>query len=159
LIVGQRGIDVRCGVKIAVEAAAKVLLAGEVGAIANPHGEVGRAELAADLDAFDVVLDRLRPDLGVGRGQRSAGVAVRLAGLVLEGVRIDRIEAEPETGGFLAQGGVVAHLVPGEVRRDARGLAAELVDHRAVFQLFVHIGRLAGDRELGEARTPAPCAP
>ena len=45
--------------------AAKMLLAGEVRAIADPHRQRGAAELTADLDHFDVVLDRLRAHRGV----------------------------------------------------------------------------------------------
>jgi hypothetical protein len=84
---------------------------------------------------------------------------VGLAGLVLEGVRIDRIEAETERGGLLTQGLVVRDPVPREMGADARGGAAQLLDDGAVFELLVDIGGLAGDRELGEARAAAACAP
>ena len=158
-VVGQGVIDLGGRLQIAVEAAGEVLLAGEVGPVADPDGEVPGAELPTDLDAFDVVLDRLGAGRRHGRGERAGGVGLGLAGLVLEGVGVHRVEAEAERGGLLAQGGVVAHLVPGKVRRDARGDAAQLLDDGAVLQLLVDVGRLAGDRELGEARAAAPRAP
>ncbi len=40
-IVGQRRIDLSCSLQIAVQAAGEVLLAREVGAVADPDGEVG----------------------------------------------------------------------------------------------------------------------
>ncbi len=43
-----------------------------------------------------------------------------LAGLVLEGVRIDGVETEAVAAGDVAQRGGVADLVPGEVRRHRR---------------------------------------
>lgn len=96
---------------------------------------------------------------GIGRGEAAVAIADRLLGLVLEGVRIDRVEAESERGRFLAQRGVVTDLVPREMGRDPRGSARELVDDCAVGELLVDVGWLARDREFGETRAPASRAP
>ncbi|WP_277275146.1 hypothetical protein [Novosphingobium cyanobacteriorum] len=52
-------------------------------------GRIRRTELAADLDAFDVVLDCLTTGAGILGGQRTVGVAVGLRRLVLESACVD----------------------------------------------------------------------
>ncbi len=158
-VVRQGRVDLVCAVEVAVERGPEVLLAGEISAVADPDGQGGRPELAADLDAFDVVGDRLVAHRLVGRGQAAVLVGMDLAGLVLKGVGIDRIEAQVQAFGLFAQGPVVADLVPGEMRRNPGRDPAKLLDHPAVLKLFVDIGGLTGDRELGEARPAAPRAP
>ena len=66
---------------------------------------VGRAQLLADFDAFDIMLDRLLPRGLHRRGERACGVTVRLPRLILKGVGVDRIKAKAEARGLLLQRG------------------------------------------------------
>ncbi len=155
----QGGVDARGAVQIAIQRSAEILLAREVGAIADPHGDGLGSQHLTDPDALDVVLHGLRPDRGIGGRQAACAIGVGLAGLVLEGVGVHGVEAEPQSFRLLAKAGVVLDLVPGEVRRDPRGHPAQLLDQGAVLELLVDVGRLARDRELGEARAADAAAP
>ena len=145
--------------EISIQGASEVLLTGEVGSVTHPDGEGVRAELLADLDAVDIVGHGLVAHGLVGGGQGAVFVGLCLSDLILEGVGIDRVEAKAERCGLFLQSAIVIDLVPGKVRRDPGGDARQLLHHGAVFQLFVNIGRLARNRELGEARAPATRAP
>ena len=57
-----------------------------------------------------------------------------LTRLVLKGVRIDGIEAQPTAARFLLESPVVLDEVPGKMRRHARRNATQLLHHRAVFE-------------------------
>ena len=120
-IVGECCIDLCRSFQIAVERTPQILLAGKVGAIANPDGQIGRANFLPDLDALDIMLDRLLARSLQCRGERTGVVAVRLPGLILKRVRIDRIETKAETFRLLAKRRIVANLVPRKVRANARG--------------------------------------
>ena len=65
-----------------------------------------------DVDALEVVVDRLLAHLGIGVGQGTELVVV-----VLEGVRIDGPEPHPEVSACGAAARVVDQ-VPGDVQRD-----------------------------------------
>ena len=58
-VVGQARVDLAHRFEIPVERAVEVRLAGKVRAVGDPDRQRLRAELLADLDAFDVVRDRL----------------------------------------------------------------------------------------------------
>jgi hypothetical protein len=62
---GKLAIDHAEAVEVALEGPAKVHLPGEVPAVANPHRVRARAQLHAELQTFDVVLDRLAADGGI----------------------------------------------------------------------------------------------
>jgi hypothetical protein len=104
---------------------------------------------------FDGLLARGR----IGVAQAAEFVRQRLARLVLEGVRIDAIEAQPEAGRMLAQFAVIGGLVPREVRRHRRRGACQLMHHAAIGDLVEHIARLADAGETGKTRTARTYAP
>ena len=116
-VVGQRRVDLLLRFEIAIERAAEMRLAGKIGAVADPHRERLRAELLAGGDAVDVVRDRLGANRRVGVREAAVLVRQRLSGLILERVRVHRIEPEPERGAVFAQRLVV-------VGRDPRAGAA-----------------------------------
>ena len=95
-------------------------LAGEVRAVADPDRQRLGAERLADLDAFEIVLDRLPARRGVGVRERAELVGERLARLVLEGVGVHRVEAEAERRRLVLQ------FAPGR-RPCPRGCAARRV--------------------------------
>ena len=158
-IVRQSVVDFARGIEVAIEASGKILLPRKIGTVADPYRQVGRAELAADFDAFDVMFDRLTARAGVLRGERAVGISMNLAQLVLERVGIYRVPAKFQCGGFLAQRLEITDLVPRKVRRHARCHARKLVDDRAIFELFVNVGGLPRNRKLGETRTATASAP
>ena len=86
-------------------------------------------------------------------------IADGLARLVLERVRIDRVEAEPELGGALAQGAVIGRPVPRKMRRYPRCDPAQPVDHRGVLEPFADGRGLARQSEAGEPGAAAPQPP
>ena len=158
-VAGQARIDLGKRLEIPVEHAIEVRLAGEVGAVGDPHRQRLRAELLADLDAFEIMRDRLVPH-GLRRvGQRAELVGELLPGLVLKGVGIDRVEADAERLGEFGERAIIADLVPREMRRAGRRGARELLDRRAVLELVEHVARLAGAGKAGEARAAGADAP
>ena len=109
-----------------VLAAAHVALAGVVGALGQPDLQVARPGRVHDVDALEVVVDRLLPDLRVGVGERAELVVV-----VLEGVGVDRARgAMPRSSAYAAQRGVVVDQVPRDVQRDRRRQPGEPVHLR-----------------------------
>jgi len=92
-------------------------------------------------------------------GQRAEFVGDLLAGLVLEGVRVDGVEADAERLRPLGELAIVADLVPGEVGRAGRGRAGELMDGRAILELVEDSARLAGAGKTREARPARADAP
>ena len=95
----------------------------------------------------------------VAVGQRAELVGERLAGLVLEGVRVDGVEADAERLRPLGELAIVADLVPRKVGRAGRRRAGELVDRRAVLELVEDAARLARTGKPGETRAAGPDAP
>ena len=89
-------------VEIFFEHAPDVLLTGEVGAVADPDSQGGGAQLFADLDAFEVMLDGLLAGRRACMGKGAEFVTLGLADLVLKGVGVHRIKAEPVLRGLLA---------------------------------------------------------
>ena len=97
----------------------------------------------------------------------AASVCVRLPylydsgwpGLILEGVRVHRVEAEPERGAAFPQRLHVVGAIPGQVQRHRRRGARQAVDDGAVFELLEDVARLARAREAREARAARAHAP
>ena len=146
LLAGQAGVDLLQRLLQAVLAAAQVGLAGVVRALGEPDLEVARAGGVHDVDALEVVVDRLAADRGVFVRERAELVVV-----VLEGVRVDRAERDAEVFGVAAQVGVVVDLVPRDVQRDARRERRHAVDLRGIRDLLERVARRAGRREDLEA--------
>ena len=113
----------------------------------------------ADLDAFDVVLDRPAPHRRVGMRQAAEFVRQRLAGLVLERVRVHRVEVKPALGARTRAAPQVVGLVPRDMERDRRRRAHELEDRRAVVELFEDVARLACPGKSRETRAAGADAP
>jgi hypothetical protein len=94
-VVGQRRVDRAQALEIALERAPEVDLAREVAAVADPDRVRARAELHAELEAVEVVLDGLASHGRVRVRQASELVRQLLSELVLEGVRVHRVDEEP----------------------------------------------------------------
>lgn len=130
------------GVGEAILATADVLLTGVVGAVGEPDLEVAGAGRVHDVDAGEVVIDRLLPDHQVGVRERAELVVV-----VLERVRVDRAQRDALRRGEVAQSGVVVDPVPRNVQRHRRRESGELVDGRRVRDLLLDGAR---DSRSGE---------
>ncbi len=141
-------VDLLQGVGEPVLATAHVILTRVVRAVGEPDLEVARPRLAHDVDALEVVVDRLLADLGVGVGD-----AAELVVVVLERVRVDCAEGDAVVGGVLAQVGVRVDLVPRDVQRDRRGESGELMYLGGIRDLLERVARNAGLREDLEARS------
>ena len=137
-------------VHIAVEGGIEIGLAGEIRSIGDPYGERARAELAADLDTFEIVLDRLGAGARIGMGEGTEFVGAYLVFRILEGVGIHRIEGEIMGRRLLAQRAIVRDLVPGDMRRDRGGRSGELVDDAAILDLVEDVPGLARPRKARE---------
>src|SRR5947208_11373113 len=98
------------------------------------------------------MLDRVTSYGRVGVAERPELVGEALPRLVLEGVRVDRVEADAKRRSLLAHCSRIARLVPRDVKRDARRGASEPVDHGGVLELLRKGARLARPREAAEAR-------
>ena len=84
---------------------------------------------------------------------------MRLPGRILEGVGVHRVEAETALLRIGLELGRVVVEVPGDVQRDARRRAGQLMDDGAVVELVEDIARLADAGKAGEARAARPNAP
>ena len=81
-----------------------MLLAREVAAVADPHRVRMRAELTADASMHSMLCSTAcGATAAVGVTEAAELVRVRLARLVLEGVRVHGVEDQPERRGMLAQ--------------------------------------------------------
>ena len=86
-------------------------------------------------------------------------VGERLAGRILKGVGVHRVEAEAARLGVVDQLGRIVVAVPGDVQRDARRRAGQLMDDGAIVELVEDVARLADAGEAGEARAAGADAP
>src|SRR6185503_12852484 len=102
-VVRQRRINLSHAFEIALQRAAKMLLARKIAAVTNPDGVGFRAQSRSDLDALKVVGDGLGAHRGIGMRETAKLVRMFLSGLVLERVRIHRIEMQSPPAGKLAQ--------------------------------------------------------
>ena len=110
---------------------------------------------SAELDHVEVVLDRRLASSRVGGGHRPELVGDRAVArrrrVVLERVRVHRVEAEPERLGVLAQGRDVVRLVPRHVQADRPVRTGEGVQRRDVVELLLDRPRLAAAGKAAEA--------
>ena len=90
LLVADAVVDLLQRVSESVLAAAQVGLSGIVGSVGEPDLEVARAGRVHDVDALEVMVDRLLP-----HGQVDVSEAPQLVGLILKCVRVDRSEKYP----------------------------------------------------------------
>ncbi len=146
LVAGEPLVDRGQRLRQAFLAGPDVVLARVVGAVGQPDLQVARAGLAHDLDAPQMVVDGGLTDRSVGVGE-----AAELVDVVLEGVGVDRAEAQAEVGGVGAELGEVVDLVPRDVEGDARGEPGDGVDLGGVGQL---LERVTGHAGLGEHLEP-----
>ena len=151
----QSCVDLSRRFQIPIERSRQILLTREIRAVANPHSQRIRTKLPSDFDAFDVVFHSLLTRRGHRGRKRSSRVALLLVRLILKGIRIHRIEGEPQCFGLFPQCAIVVDLVPGEVRRDPRRDRRELLDDPTIFKLFVNIVGFPREWKPCEAR-PAP---
>jgi hypothetical protein len=158
-IIRKRRVNCLHRVEIAFEGPGEIALAGEVGAVADPDRQCLGTERLADLDAFEIMLDRLAPGRGIGVGEGAELVGMRLTGRVRKGVRVHRVEAQAERRALLLQGPKIGDLVPGDMERHGRRRPRQLLDDGAVFKLVEYVARLAGAGETGEARAASADAP
>src|SRR5262245_59600856 len=82
-----------------------------------------------------------------------------LARLVLECIRIHRIEMEVAFAGELAELGRICRLIPRDVQRNSRRRPNKFEDGVAILDFFEDIARFAGHRKTGETRSPCANAP
>src|SRR5215213_9535680 len=113
--------------------AAEVALPGVVRAVRQPDLEVTRAGLVHDLDALEVMIDRLAPHRLVDMGQ-----AAELVQVVLEGVGVDRAELQTKIGRVVTQGRVVLHPVPRNMQRHLGRQPSEFMHFPRVGQLLMN---------------------
>ena len=146
LVLAEAGVDLLEGVGETVLPAAEVGLAGVVGAVREPDLQVTAAGGVHDVDAVHVVVDGLLADAWVAVGEGAELVVV-----VLEDVRVDGAEREPEVRGVRGQGGVVIHPVPWDVQGNARGEARVGVHLGRVLQLLLDGSQGPGGGEHLEA--------
>ena len=116
LIAAEPVVDLLQRVGETVLPAAHIGLARVVGTLGEPDLQVARAGGVHDVDAFEVVVDRLAAHRVVIVGEAAEFVVV-----VLEGVGVDGAELHALVARMLAQGGEVVDLVPRDVQGDRRG--------------------------------------
>ena len=131
--------------------------------VGEPHRQRRRAELLTELDAVDVVLDgslanvrrrvgeraELVADLAVGRGRR----------VVLERVRVHRVEPDAELVGVLAQRRRVVGVVPRHVQADRSVGPGHGVEGGDVVELLDGVAWLTAAGETAEPRAAGAHGP
>ncbi len=114
----------------------QVVLAGVVGAVAEPHLDRRRLHRGRDAAALDDGRHGLRAHLRRGMAERAEHVV-----LVLERVAVDGADAQAAALDVVAQRGVVVHPVPGDVEGDGPR-DARVAPHRAgVVDLLLDVAR------------------
>src|SRR6201999_3947576 len=101
---------------------ADVLLARVVGSVGEPDLEVDGPGGIHDVDALEVMVDRLLADLRIDVCERPELVVV-----TPNGVRIDRSQLDAVIPGEGTEGRVVIDLVPRNVKRDRGRQRREVV--------------------------------
>jgi hypothetical protein len=159
----QRVVDLAQTCADALELAAEVSLPGMVGAVGEPHRERRRAQLLTELDAVEVVLDGALAHVGRCMGERAELVAdlatAGRRGVVLERVRVHRVEADAELVGIGAQRRRVVGIVPGDVQAHRSVCPGHGVERGDVVELLDRVARLAAGRETAEASPPGADRP
>ncbi len=143
------------GARGALELRAVVGLARVAGAVGQPDRDGLRAELHAQVHDLQVVLDGGLAHRGVGAGEAAELVGQSSAAgggrVVLEGVRVHRVEADAARGRVLLERGRVVRKVPRHVQRDRAVGGGERVEHGDVVDLLRGRAGLAPDGEAAEA--------
>ena len=127
-------------------------LAREVAAVREPDGKSIGTEELSDIHHVPVMPYGLLTDGRVRVAERAELVAVLLAGLVLEGVGVDRVKAEAKPGCVLAQCARVLRLIPWQMQRDAGRSAAQPVNFGNIVHFLKDVTRLARAGKPAEAR-------
>ena len=117
---GHGRVNLSQAVRSSLQCLLEIVLAGEIHTIGQPYRQAVRAEFFPDPDDFDIVRYRLLPDLRVAMAKGSVPVAVRLPGLVLEGVGIHRVKKESVGCRPIPDGLEILRNVPGNVQRNGR---------------------------------------
>ena len=147
-------IDLREAVSEPVLTAPDITLAGVVGAVGKPDLQVSRPGLVHDLDALEMVVDRLAAYRLIDVGQ-----AAELVDVVLEGVGVDRAERYTKISGIVPERSVVLDLVPRDVQRNLRCKPGQFVHLGSVRELFLDGSRCARRSEHLESGTGVPERP
>ena len=122
--------------------AAEVALSGVVRTVREPNFEVTGAGLVHDLDALEVMIDRLAPHRLVDMGQ-----AAELVQVLLEGVGVDRAELQTKICRVVPQGRVILNPVPRNMQSDLGRQSSEFMHLGRVGQLLVNGAWCAGGAE------------
>ncbi len=128
-------------------------LPGEVGAVADPHGVGTGAELRADLEALEIVLDGLVADRLVGVTQAAELVGVLLSRLILEGIGVGGVDEQAPGRRKRLQLRRALGAIPRNVQGHAGRDPHETKDRLAVLELLEDRLWFAGRRKPSEART------
>src|SRR5688572_29858595 len=134
-------------------------LSGEIAAVANPDGMRAGSQRGADLETFEIVLDRLTPHRGIAMTETAELVRQRLSGAILKRIRVDRVDGEPACLRVRPQLAGIPGCVPWDMKGYARSGAREPEHHLAIVELLEHIPRLAGNRKAREPRAARSQAP
>ena len=116
--------------------------------------KVSRPGLVHDLDALEVVVDRL-----AAHGVIVVSQAAELVKVVLEGIGVDRAEHHTKISGVVLQCAIVLDLVPRDMQRDFRREPGQLVHLGSVGEVFLdrpRRARRAEDLEPGAGVAERP---
>ena len=85
---GEPGINLMHRLQVAVKSLGQVGLSGKIRAITNPHSQRLGAKLLPERNAFQIVGNRQIARFGIGVGERTKLIGMRLPGLILKCVGI-----------------------------------------------------------------------
>jgi hypothetical protein len=142
LLVREACVDRLQRVLQAILPGAQVGLTGVVRSLCQPDLQIARSGAIHDVDAREVVVDRLAADPLVLVGQCAELVVV-----VLEGVGVDGADGDALFGGEVAQRVEVVDLIPRDVQRHDRRQTGVPMHLGRVRDLLEGIARGAGGRE------------
>src|SRR5258708_24886633 len=130
----------------------EIQLPRKTGAVGQPDSERLRAQLFPITDDFDIVVDRLFTHFFTHMLQRPEFIAVWLTRLVLEGIGIHGIEAQPKLGAQGLDGSRLTGDIPGNMQGDGPAAAVEGMQKTDVFYLFFQAARLAATGKTSKTR-------
>ena len=154
---GEMGVGGREGFLKPSDALADGLCAGIVGAVGDPEGDVAGAELFANLDGFEDVLESLGADLGRGIGERAELVLLVLKEVGIDGAGADSVAALE--GLYFLDVGESVGQIPEDVEGHGGSDAGEAMDLGRVGKFLFDGGGGGGLGELAEARAGVCEAP
>src|SRR5215212_9689131 len=147
-------VDRRQALSQSLLPAAEVSLSGVVRTVGQPNLEVTRTCLVHDLDALEVMIDRLAPHRLVDVGQ-----AAELVEIFLEGVGVDGAELQTKISRVVPQGRVILNSIPRNMESHLRRQPSELMHLGRVGQLLMNGAGSPGsaeDLESGAGITEGP---